>query len=37
LTLGRYECSRCMFFECPFNRVPEDVRHDHQDASRDPT
>lgn len=26
LTLARYECSRCMFFNCPFNRVAEDVQ-----------
>jgi len=25
LTLARYECSRCMFFDCPFNRAAGDV------------
>ena len=26
LTLARYECNRCMFFDCPFNFVGEDVK-----------
>jgi hypothetical protein len=25
-TLGRYECNRCMFFGCPFNRVDKATR-----------
>ena len=27
-TLGKYECPRCMFFNCPFNRVSKSVRDD---------
>jgi hypothetical protein len=26
LTYGRYECNRCMFFGCPFNRVDKATR-----------
>ncbi|MCC4770577.1 hypothetical protein FXV91_10385 [Methanosarcina sp. DH2] len=26
LTIWRYECSRCIYFGCPFNRVPAEVR-----------
>ena len=25
VTLARYECNQCMFFDCPFNRVSEDI------------
>jgi len=27
-TLRRYECPRCMFFNCPFNCVPKSVKDD---------
>lgn len=26
VTLARYECTRCMFFDCPFNRVSEEAK-----------
>lgn len=26
LTLARYECNRCMFFDCPLNRVSEEAK-----------
>lgn len=29
LTIWRYECGRCIYFGCPFNRVPGEVRKDH--------
>jgi hypothetical protein len=25
-TARRYECSRCVYFNCPVNRVPEDIK-----------
>jgi hypothetical protein len=25
-TIRRYECGRCIHFDCPVNRVEEDVR-----------
>lgn len=28
-TLRRYECGRCIHFDCPGNKVPEDVKHRH--------
>ncbi|AKB34461.1 hypothetical protein MSSIH_3771 [Methanosarcina siciliae HI350] len=30
LTIRRYECSRCIYFGCPFNRVPVDVRKEFE-------
>jgi hypothetical protein len=29
LTIWRYECGRCIYFGCPFNRVPVEVRKDY--------
>ncbi|MDQ1275797.1 MAG: hypothetical protein QG610_1372 [Euryarchaeota archaeon] len=29
LTIWRYECGRCIYFGCPFNRVPAEVRKDY--------
>jgi len=28
VTLARYECTRCMFFDCPFNRVSTDIKNE---------
>jgi len=28
VTLARYECNRCMFFDCPFNRVSKEAKAD---------
>ena len=30
LTIWRYECGRCIYFECPFNRVPAEVRKEFE-------
>jgi len=30
LTIWRYECSRCIYFGCPFNRVPVEVRKEFE-------
>ncbi|WP_410508179.1 hypothetical protein RSJ42_15545 [Methanosarcina hadiensis] len=29
LTIWRYECGRCIYFGCPFNRVPAEMRKDY--------
>ena len=29
-TVKRYECIRCIYFSCPFNRVPEEQRRDYE-------
>lgn len=29
LTIWRYECIRCIYFRCPFNRVPAEVRKNY--------
>jgi hypothetical protein len=29
LTIWRYECSSCIYFGCPFNRVPVEVRKEY--------
>ena len=26
ITIKRYECSRCIYFNCPANNVPEDIK-----------
>jgi hypothetical protein len=31
LTVMRYECGRCVYFGCPFNRVPADVRTEFEE------
>lgn len=36
-TLARYECNRCMFFDCPFNRVSRNVKNDFLIESKDIT
>ncbi len=30
LTIWRHECTRCIYFNCPMNRVPEDVQRQFQ-------
>jgi hypothetical protein len=30
LTIWRYECSRCIYFNCPFNRVPVELRKEYE-------
>jgi hypothetical protein len=30
LTIWRYECSRCIYFSCPFNRVPVELRTEYE-------
>lgn len=30
LTIWRYECGRCIYFGCPFNRVPAEVREEFE-------
>ena len=32
-TLTRYECNRCMFFDCPFNRVSKEAKKEAQDTA----
>jgi len=32
-TLTRYECNRCMFFDCPFNRVSKEAKSEAQDTA----
>lgn len=32
-TLGRYECGRCIHFDCPGNKVPEDVKRRYLEKS----
>lgn len=34
-TLGRYECNRCLFFDCPFNRVSNNVKTDFLRENKD--
>lgn len=29
LTIWRYECIRCIYFGCPFNQVPAEIRKDY--------
>ncbi|MDI9395238.1 MAG: hypothetical protein QM426_07405 [Euryarchaeota archaeon] len=34
LTIWRYECSHCLYFGCPFNRVPVKVRKEYEGENR---
>ena len=34
LTIWRYECSHCIYFGCPFNRVPVKVRKEYEGENR---
>ena len=34
-TLRRYECGRCIHFDCPSNKVPEDIRAHYVQAHLD--
>ena len=31
LTIWRYECGRCVYFGCPFNRVPAELRKEFEE------
>jgi hypothetical protein len=33
LTIWRYECLRCIYFACPFNRVPAEMRKEFEKKS----
>ncbi|MGB9929427.1 MAG: hypothetical protein ACPK85_13665 [Methanosarcina sp.] len=34
LTIWKYECSQCIYFGCPFNRVPADLRKGFTEAKK---
>jgi hypothetical protein len=35
-TLRKYECGRCIHFDCPGNNVPGDVRRDYLEEGSQP-
>jgi len=34
LTIWRYECPHCIYFSCPFNRVPIEVRKKFEEKEK---